>query len=235
MEAGLARGTGAAARGPIGIRRWAGLGAIAYVVLFVAGVSISDSGVPDFDAAPAKVIAYWHDSGHRDKAAIGWGLVLLSVFFLLFFLAELNRVLRPLDPDGFLTTLATLGGGIYAALALTGPSIDVAIKTMSDDTYHHQVYPDLIHAGRDAAYIVHSAGGVGAAALIIGATLIASRAALIRRWAAVIGVIIGILAIASIFFFPQILIALWLIVAGVALVRAGRRPAGPAVASGTVP
>jgi hypothetical protein len=203
-----------------GLEQWAGLAGIAFVALFIGGVILSDSGVPDFDAAPGKVISYWQDSGHRDKAAFGWGLVLLGVFSFLWFLTSLRQTVRRLDGDGFLTGLLTVGGSVYAALTLVAVSLDVTVKTMSDDTYRDEVYPGIVHAGRDAAYIVHSAGDIGMAAVIVATSLAALRAGAVPRWAGRVSIGIGILALGSIFFLPQILIALWLIVVGVLLFRA---------------
>jgi len=58
------------------------------------------------------------------------------------------------------------------------------------------------------------------APLIIATSLAAMRAVLVPRWAGWVGVGVGILAIFSIFFFPMLLIALWLLVASVLLFQA---------------
>jgi hypothetical protein len=203
-----------------GLERWAGLGAVAYVVLFVVGAILAFGGQPDGDASPGEVTAYFGDSGHRDKISFGWVLIVLGLFFFLWFLSALRQTLRRIDGDGFLTTLATVGGVVYAALAAAGIAVNAAIKTMSDDTYRDRVFPELIHAADDAGYVLHATGGIGAGALMIAASLAASRAALIPRWAGWVGVAFGILALGSIAFFPQVLVALWLLVAGWLVFRA---------------
>lgn len=209
-----------------GIANWAGLGGIVYVVLFIVGGILAFDGQPE-NAPPAEVIEYFKDSGHRDKIAIGWAIITLGVFFFLWFLAALRQALRRLDPDGFLTNLATIGGTVYAATSLAGVALGTAIKTMSDDTYQDQVFPELIHAADDASYVMHSSGGVGIGALMIAASLAASRAGAIPRWAGWVGIVFGILALFSITFLPQFLIAIWLLVAGALLFR-GPSPAEPA-------
>jgi hypothetical protein len=209
---------------PSNLGRWAALGGVAYVVLFIAGVIVMDSGAPDFDAPPADYIKFYGDSGNRDQIALGWGLILLGVFGFLWFLGALRQFVRRIDADGLLTTLVTIGGAVYAALTLTGAGLQAGILTMSDDTFRDQVYPGLIHGARDAGYVIHSSGGVGVAVLIIAATLAASRARLIPGWAAVVGVVTGVLAIGSIFFFPQILIAIWILIASLLLFRAASGP-----------
>jgi hypothetical protein len=217
----------AVATRPSGIARWAALGGVAYVVLFIAGVIVMDSGAPDFDAPPAEVIQYYGDSGNRDQVALGWGLIVLGVFGFLWFLGALRQFVRRIDADGLLTTLVTVGGAVYASLTLAGAGLQAGVLTMSDDTFQDQVFPELIHAARDAGYVMHSSGGAGAAVLIIAASLAASRARLVPGWAGVAGVIIGVLAIGSIFFFPQALIAIWILVASVMLFMAASREALP--------
>ena len=208
-----------------GLERWAGLGGVAYVVLFIVGTIVAFSGSPNGDAAPAKVVAYYSDSGHQDEMGLGWLLVVLGVFFFLWFLSWLRQIVRRTDTDGFLTGLVTVGGAVYATTTLVGISLDNAIRTMSDDTFRHQVFPSLVHAAGDAGYVIHASGGIWLGALMVAASLAAMPAALIPAWAGWTGVVFGILALFSVFFFPMILVAIWLLVAGVLVYLA---PAGPA-------
>jgi hypothetical protein len=214
----------AAPRSSAGLARWAALGGIAYVVLFIIGTIFLFDGAPDGDASPAKVIAWYSDSGHRDRLNIGWILSGLGVFFFLWFLSSLRRTVRRHEgEDGFLTALTTIGGAVYATLALAALALNNGIRTMSDDTFHDQVFPGLIHAANDASYVLHATGGAGASAMIIAASIAAMRAAAVPSWAGWLGVVAGILALASIAFFPQAAIAIWiLIVSGAMFIRGGR-------------
>ena len=214
----------AAARPSAGLARWGALGGIAYVVLFIIGTILLYDGTPDSSSSPAKIIAYYSDAGHRNKISIGWIVGGLGVFFFLWFLSSLRRTIRRLEgEDGFLTALTTIGGVVYATLAFAALAVNQGIRTMSDDTYHHQVFPGLIHAADDAGYVLHATGGAGAAAMIIAASLAALRAAAVPSWAGWLGVAAGILALASIAFFPQAAIAIWiLVVSGGMFVRGGR-------------
>src|SRR5947208_11991589 len=197
-------------RSSAGLARWAALGGIAYVVLFIVGTILLFSGEPGSDASPAKVIAWYSDSGHRDRINIGWIVGGLGVFFFLWFLSSLRRTVRRLEgEDGFLTALTTIGGSVYATLAFAAVAVNMGIRTRSDDTYHHTVYPGLIHAADDAGYILHATGGAGASAMIIAATVAGMRARAIPAWAGWLGVIAGILALGSIIFFPQAAIGIW--------------------------
>jgi hypothetical protein len=214
----------AAARPSAGLARWAALGGVLYVVLFVIGTILLFDGAPDSDASPARVIAYYRDSGHRDKIMFGWLIAGLGIFFFLWFLASLRQAVRRVEGgDGFLTALTTIGGVIYAALAFAAIALNVGVRTMSDDTYKHTVYPGLIHAANDASYVLHATGGAGAAAMIIAATLAFMRAGAIPKWSGWVGIVLGVLALASIIFFPQAAIGIWLLAVSIWLfVRSGR-------------
>jgi len=213
-------------RSSAGLVRWAVLGGVAYVVCFVVGVILIFNGAPDSSSAPGKIIAYYGKSGHRDRINIGWVVTGLGVFFFLWFLSALRRSVRLLEgDDGFLTGLTTVGGAIYASLTLAAIAVDTGIRTMSDDTYHHTVYPGLIHAADDAGWVLHASGGVGLGAMIIAASLAALRARAVPAWAGWLGIVVGILSLALIVFFPWFLAAIWILVVSVGMfLRAGREP-----------
>jgi hypothetical protein len=201
------------------IERWGGLGAILYVVLFIAHY-VAFRGTPDSGSAPAKIIAYYSDSGNRDKVAYSWILAGLGLFFLIWFIAALRETVLSLG-GSFLAAVVAIGGTIYTTLALSDIAISLGIRTMSDDTYRHTVYPGLIHGADDAGYVLHATGGVGAAAMIF-ATSIALLGARRSTWLAWFGMLAGLAALASIAFFPQLILALWLLVAGAMLLSWGR-------------
>src|SRR4051812_34906265 len=107
-----------ATRSNAGLARLAALGGVAYVVLFVVGTILLFSGAPDTSSAPAKIIAWYSDSGHRNRVNFGWLISGLGLFFFLWFLSALRRTVRRLEgDDGFLTGLTTIGGVVYATLS----------------------------------------------------------------------------------------------------------------------
>jgi hypothetical protein len=213
-----------------GITRWAALGGALYVVLFVIGTLFMFSGAPSGDDPPAKFVQWFSDSGHRDRIHVGWVLMGLSIFFLLWFIAALRRVVAGLDTDGLLTTVVAVGGTVYAATTLVAISVSDAIRTMSDDTYRHQVFPELIHAADDAGWVIHAAGAVGLSSMIIAASLTFMWRRVWPNWAGWIGIIAGILSLFSVVFFPQFLFLLWILIVSVLLfTRPDRYTAAPAV------
>ncbi len=205
------------AAGKRGLPAWAALGGVAYVALFIIGIFLMFNGEPDTSGPPAKAIAYFSDSGHRDRINLGWALAGLGLFFFLFFVASLRQTVSRFDRQGLLTTLTTLGGGIYAALALAAIALEGAVRTMSDDTYQHRVYPELIHAAGDAGYIIHATGGVGLSVMILAASIAFIRSGVVPKWAGWLGVVVGVAALASVAFIPMIVWLAWILIVALIL------------------
>jgi hypothetical protein len=198
-----------------GFARWAALCGAVYVVLFVVGTLVLFSGAKGGDDPPATVIKWYADSGHRDRLHFGWILLGLSIFFFMWFIAALRRAVSAGDRDGLLTSMVGIGGTVYAALALVAVALEEGIKTMSDDTYQHRVFPELIHAADDAGWVIHASGAAGLAAMIIAASYAFMARGSWPRWAGWVGIVVGVLALASIAFFPQFLFLLWILVVSV--------------------
>jgi hypothetical protein len=206
--------------GSRGLPEWAALGGVAYVALFIIGILLMFKGEPDTSGSPTRIIEYFSDSGNRDRSNLGWAVAMLGLFFFLWFVASLRQTVSRFD-DGILTTLTTLGGGIYAALALTAVSLEGAIRTMSDDTYQHKVYPELIHAAGDAGYIIHAAGGVGMGVMILAASIAFIRSGVVPKWAGWLGVVVGVAALVSFMFIPMIVWLVWIFVVALVLFAKG--------------
>ena len=219
-----------ATRPAAGISRWGALAGVAYVVLFVIGVIMIFGSSPDSSSAPAKIVDYYSKSSHRTTMNIGWVLGGLGILAFMCFVITLRQTVRRLEgEDGFLAGLVMIGGGIYATLALAALAVNVAIRTMSDDTYHHQVFPALIHAADDAAWILHASGGAGAAAMVIAASVAGMRAGAVSRWLGWVGIVAGILSLGLIVFFPWFIFALWVLGVSIGLfIRSGRTVAATA-------
>jgi hypothetical protein len=217
-------------RSSAGIARWGALAGAAYVVLFVVGVILIFGSSPGSGSAPAKIVSYYSDGSHRTEINIGWLVAGLGVFCFIWFLSALRRTVSRLEAgDGFLSGLVTIGGAVYATLTLAALAVDTGIRTMSDDTYHHTVYPGLIHAADDASWVLHASGGAGLAAMIVAASLAALRAAAVPRWAGWLGIVVGVLSLGLIVFFPWFVAAIWVLIVSIGMfARASRFQEEPA-------
>src|SRR5215813_14099825 len=83
------------------LRGWACLGGLATAVLFVIGAILLFDGPSD--SSPAKMTAYYTDSGHRTTTHIGWILAGFGIFAFVWFLAALREAVAETErehPDG---------------------------------------------------------------------------------------------------------------------------------------
>ena len=202
------------------LRAWSSLGGIVFVILAVVGAVFLYDGPQG--SSPAKMAAWYGSSSNRTHVNIGWVLTGLSFLCLIWFVAAVReRVATAERAEGsggsFLSTLVTIGGTVFVAAGVCQIGIAAGIKTMSDDTYHHQVYSGLIHAAGDASYIILAGSGVAMASLIFAVALAAFAFGLLPRWVAWFGVVAGIAAIFSLFFFTMLVWLLFLAVASVLL------------------
>ena len=202
------------------LRAWSSLGGVAFTVLAVVGAVLLYDGPSD--SSPAKMAAWYSSGSHRTHINIGWVLAGLSLLCLIWFIAGIRErvaVAEQADTLGasFLTTLVTIGGTVFVAAGICQIGIAGGIKTMSDDTYHHQVYSGLIHAAGDASYVILAGSGVAMASMIFAVTLAIFSFGLLPRWVGWFGVVAGVAAIFSLFFFTMLVWLLWLAVASVML------------------
>jgi hypothetical protein len=199
-------------------------------VLVVVGSALLFDGPSD--SSPAKMASWYQSSSNRAHVNIGWILTGLGLFALIWFVAALRERVRESEQgDTFLSTVVLVGGTVYVAVAMAGIAVADGIKTMSDDTYKHQVYSGVIHAASDASYLLVVTGGAAMAALIFATSIAVRRYAILPRWVSWFGFVAGVAAIASIIFFTMLFWLLWVAVASVMLFLASR----PEAAAGREP
>jgi hypothetical protein len=219
-----------------GLRLWSSLSGLVFVVLAVVGSLLLFDGPSD--SSPAKMTSYYDSSSNRLHINIGWILTGLGLFALIWFVSALRERVRESEQAAqeqgtLLSTIVLVGGTVYVAVAMAGIAVTDGIKTMSDDTYHHQVYSGLIHAAGDASYIVLAGSGVAMASMIFAIALAVFSFGLLPRWVGWFGVVAGVAAIFSLFFFTMLVWLLWIAVVSVMLYlrSSSRVRAGDALAT----
>ena len=202
------------------LRLWSSLGGIAFAVLAVIGAVFLFDGPSD--SSPAKMTAWYSSGSHRTHINIGWLLTGLGLLCLIWFVAGVREriaVAEQSDATGgsFLSTMVTIGGAAFVAAGVCLIGLAAGIKTMSDDTYQHQVYSGVIHAAGDASYVILAGSGIAMASLIFAVSLAIFGFGLLPRWVGWFGVVAGVAAILSIFFFTMLVWLLWIAVTSVML------------------
>ncbi|HEU5477511.1 MAG TPA: hypothetical protein VFU64_06760 [Gaiellaceae bacterium] len=221
-----------------GLRVWSNLGGLVFVVLAVVGAALLFDG-PN-DKSPAKMAAWYGSSSNRAHIHIGWVLTGLGLFSLIWFVTALRERVRESEQAApeqgtFLSTIVLTGGTVFVAVGMAAVALTDGIKTMSDDTYKHQVYSGVVHAANDATYLMVTTGGAALAALIFAASTAARRFGILPRWLSWFGYVAGVAAIFSIIFFTMIVWLLWIAVASVVLFLRSREAAAAAPRSAPVP
>ena len=209
------------------LRAWSSLGGVAFTVLAVIGAIFLYDGPQD--SSPAKMAAWYGKSGNRTHINVGWLLVGLGLLCLIWFVAGVRERIAVAEQAAtpgasFLTTLVTIGGTVFIAAGVCQIGIAAGIKTMSDDTYHHQVYSGLIHAAGDASYIILAGSGIAMASMIFAVALAIFAFGLLPRWVGWFGVVAGVAAVFSLFFFTMLVWLLWLAVSSVMLYMRSSSP-----------
>jgi hypothetical protein len=212
------------------LRAWGSLCGLLFVVLFVVGNALIFDG-PNGNESPAKYASFFGDSGNRTQIHIGWILAGLGVFFFLWFVAAMRETIRDLEirddagSGGMLAFLVAMGGTAYAAVTLGALGLADGVRTMSDDTYRHQVYSGVLHANGDGTYIMHATGTAALAAMILAFSLAVLSSRTLPRWLGWFGIVAGLAALASVIFFTMIIWLVWIAATSVLLFLHGRTSA----------
>jgi hypothetical protein len=208
------------------LRVWGSLGGLAFVVLFVIGSALIFDG-PNGDEPPAKYLDFYGDGGNRDKINFGWILAGLGVFFFLWFVASLRETVRKAtvasEGESMLGFLVTIGGTAYGAVTLVALGEAAGVRTMSDDTFQHEVFPGIIHANSDGTYIAHATGTAALAAMIFAFSITVLATRVLPRWIGWFGLIAAVAALVSILFVTMFVWLLWIAVTSIVLFLAARR------------
>jgi hypothetical protein len=202
------------------LRLWSSLGGIAFTVLAVVGAVFLFDGPSD--SSPTKMAAWYSSGSNRTHVNIGWVLAGLGLLCLIWFVAGVRErivIAEQADPTrgSLLSTVVMVGGAAFVAAGVCLIGIADGIKTMSDDTYQHQVYSGVIHAAGDASYIMLAGAGVAMASLIFAVALAILGFGLLPRWVGWFGIVASVAAIFSLFFFTMLVWLLWIAVASVML------------------
>ena len=197
------------------LRRWVGLGGLAFVVVLLATVFATPNG-PDTTATAAKVAAFAHQNrGGLYLSAYLISLAVLIAGALLWYLRDVvapEHAGRRLANLGFAGGLLFLVGGLFSA---------GAAFAMADVANHAE--PSVLQTLNIFSQDVANMAG-GATALLLGATSLAIlRSRALPSWLAYVGLV---LAVAS-FAIPMLglpIVGLWLLLTSVVILLTSRTP-----------
>ena len=211
--------------------RWAPLAGVLSVACSLVGVMFALDQPQDNDSN-AKIVAYFANHAHRVDAVIGFFVFLAGLLFLLSFLTTLReRLLAAEGQPGRLSALV-FGAGI-ASLPLWAVSMLLAYAPAfaANESSTFRLDPNTFRLLSDTAYYSWVAAAVVSAVVVWGTSAVALRTTALPRWYGRVGVLVGVVQLFGVFFFPFFTWWLWLVVTAVLLVR---RPT-PVTVSGPQP
>ena len=99
-----------------GLRLWSSLSGLVFVVFAVVGSLLLFDGPSD--SSPTKMVSYYQSSSNRAHINIGWILLGLGLFALIWFVAALRERVRESEQASpergtFLSTIVLVGGTVY--------------------------------------------------------------------------------------------------------------------------
>jgi hypothetical protein len=194
------------------------LSGVAYAILAFVGSSLLPIGEVD-PTQTAEVIAE-QVAEARGRVSGGILLTLMSLFFLLVFVAWLYSWLRHVEGRaGWLPTLALMGGALMVAMSSVVVLLSIAGTVLEDYGADPQIARTLLVLQWQslAVMFIPTAAFVGATGAVI------YRSEVLPRWLAYGGMIIAFgLLIPPIAFLPYLLSTLWIGMLAVVLLQRSR-------------
>ena len=216
---------------------WTPIAGIAAALTFIVGVAMTANS-PDSDASAAKVLAWYAKHSHRVGVIVGVFVLMFFGLFLLWFASGLRERLRAAEgPDGRLANVA-FGGAILCvglvwvgafALAAVPAGISIGGEPAVSNADVARFLPQM---GFGAILV---GGMFGAVALIEAASIVIMRTGVLPRWLAYLGFVCGVVLLFGSIFLPMIALPIWLIAAGLALLRGRPSEAAPAAPAAAPP
>ncbi len=200
------------------IERVAGAAGILFAILFVVGAFAA--GTPDSDK-PAKWVDWYSDSGNRMALILnGYLWVVAGLALLVVVAAAYQRFGAGSGLSGLYATVAG-GAAILFAVVLLAAGVMMANVAGNVAFGGANVPADgdlLVQMTGQGMALVLLAGGLSAAVAFAAVSLL-----LVRehgpRWLAILGFVATICCIFGVVFLPMVAVPIWMICAGVVLLR----------------
>jgi hypothetical protein len=206
--------------------RWAPLAGVLSVGCSLIGVMFA-LNQPQNNDSDAKIVAYFAKHTHQVQGIVGFFVFLAGILFLLAFLTALReRLLAAEGQPGRLSALA-FGAGI-ASLPLWATSMLLAnaANFASNESSNFHLDPNTFRLLADTAYYAWVAALIVSSVVVWATSIVALRTAMLPRWYARLGILVGIVQLFGLFFFPFFIWWLWIITTSVLLLT--RRALAPA-------
>ena len=202
--------------------RWGVLLGVLAVACWIVAFAVGGSS-PDTGDSAAKITSFYAGHSHQVRQIVAWFIFLAGILLFLGFLAALRgRLLAAEGGVGRLASLAHGAGLVSAALWAVALSAFQAPAFLANDTRVADLDPRAFKMFNDFGYELWVAAVMIGAILVWATSALAFRTALLPRWFAWLGVVVGVVLLFGIFFIPAFVYWGWILVVAVMLALQGR-------------
>jgi hypothetical protein len=210
--------------------RWGAALGIPTVVLWAVAFIFGSRSPDTSSASDAKITSWFASSSHQNEQMFAFFVFLAGAVCFIGFLAALReRLADAEEPRPRISQLA-FGAGLVSAsfwilsvLLLTGPAFTASDGSAADVAGN--TYRTLGNMG----YVSWVAATVVGAVTVWATSAVALRTRLLPRWYAWAGIVVGVIQLAALFFFPIFLYWLWILLTSALLTWRRQPVASPAI------
>jgi hypothetical protein len=190
--------------------RWAPIGGVIYVVLWIVLFFLIGDDPGDSDA---EISAWFSDSGNRDKQIFSFFLIVASSIFFVWFLAVLRGRLASAEGRSGTKTALAFGAGLVAtALWTVSATFFTVISFAMDDSDRFVLDPNTARLVDNMGYPLW-VSGTAIASLVVFATALASlRSQIVHKWLAWLSILVAATMLFSVVFIPFLIWMGWMLV-----------------------
>ncbi len=201
------------------------LSGIVFVALFVLAFALTGDS-PQASDSDAEYLAWYGDSGNRTQEIVVFFMIVVGALFFLWFLTSLRERLRAVESGSHgLSTLAFGSGLLSIALLLGAACIGIGPAAVADETDKFQLDPDLARLTSTTSYLLLVSSTMIAAGLVVATSVLAIRNGVLPAWLGWIGLVVAVLTLLAVAWFPILVYLAWILVVSIALVlRPNQQP-----------
>ena len=201
-------------------RRWEPLTGIAFIALFLVGLIINNS--PNPDQSNAIWTSYFADKGHRVLVTISGFILVAAGLCLLAFLTTVWQRIAAARRPAVTSPVAVVAGAVAAAAVMIGGVAQAAVTGTMIFGNMAEPGPDTLRLAQSIGFPLIIVAGMFAASLSVAALSVqAYSAGILGRRLLILGEVLAVGLLASVFFFPMVLLLVWTAVMTTVLLRRG--------------
>lgn len=192
-------------------RRWFSASGLAFAILAL-GATLLTADSPRRAATDADLLAYYGNSGERDRELVALILIGLAVLAFLWFLGGLRAELgRAEGEPARLTTIVTASGAVFIALAAAAHAAGAAPAVTADYFDAFTLEADSARLFLATSYLLFVLSLFAAAAMTLAASVVAFSTRAWPRWLAASGFVATLGGLLGLVVWPSLAVLAWIV------------------------